>query len=147
MAIRPTPSFYDGSPERHTVTCPDCGHPADALIGNHGGPEVCAAARIIDGQLVVLRDELNLARAGEIIRHVASERRQFSSNSTRTAMDAENIPNTLRAKAFKAAIADGVMTPIGHVPSTEKPSQHYRGGGVVRLYRSEIYVGAKPVRR
>ncbi|HEY2088535.1 MAG TPA: hypothetical protein VGH54_21270 [Mycobacterium sp.] len=146
MAIRPTPSFYDGSPERHTVTCPDCGQRADALLGDHAG-DCISRGRVVDGEVVVLRDELNLARAGEIIRHVASERRQFSSNSTRTAMDAENIPNALRAKAFKAAIAEGMMTPIGHVPSNEKPSQYYRGGGVVRLYRSEIYVGAKSVRR
>lgn len=29
--------FYDGSPGRGVVACPDCGAPADEMFGNHGG--------------------------------------------------------------------------------------------------------------
>lgn len=35
------PRFYDGTPGRMLVVCPDCGCDADGLFGDHGGE--CAA--------------------------------------------------------------------------------------------------------
>ncbi|MEO7261681.1 MAG: hypothetical protein ABI047_10565, partial [Jatrophihabitantaceae bacterium] len=80
--------YFDGSPGRELVMCPDCGEDAVLAVGgDHGGPESCARRRTPDGRIRTDMDE-GLARLAEaFIRDAATKYVVFSSNNTRRAMD------------------------------------------------------------
>lgn len=139
-ATTPRHRYFDGSPGRELVMCPDCGCDAPkALGGNHGGG--CNSRLTPDGQIRTDLDAGHARIAEAIIRDVAAANEVFSSNATRKAMDSKGIPVAVRTAAFRRLIASEVMTPIGYEDSTEKPARG-RPPRQVRTYRSLIVTGA-----
>jgi hypothetical protein len=105
-----------------TVPCPDCGFPADPVVGgDHGGgclpPAETAAA---------------------IIRRHARNTEIFSANEVRSEFDRYGIPGPSRGRAFSAAIRAGVIARAGHVASTDEATH----GHEVKSYSSLIYRSA-----
>lgn len=119
---RPT-TFYDGTPGRRTVTCPDCALPADELFGDHGGD--CL-------------DYLKIApptSALGIIRKHALANRRFSANDVRPALDAADIPGPTRGPAFAAAERRQWIKNDGDVKSLGGKTKKHR----IAVYESLIY--------
>lgn len=114
-------SFYDGTPGRRLVKCPDCRQPADATFRDHGGQ--CVTHRVT-GAL------------GIIYRH-ATRNGRFSANDVRDALDDQGIAPPSRGPAFGTAERRGYIEKDGYVESTHGPTK----GHPVAVYRSLIYRG------
>lgn len=141
QARRRQARYYDGSPGRETVICPDCGEPADAMFGSHLG-EDCYSRFTAAG---VIRTDLEPGQyqlACMEIRRAAVALPVFSSNNTRAFMDRKHIPVKVRTRAFRDLTGE-VMQPLDYEDSTEPAS---RAGGKlhqVRTYRSLIHQPAE----
>jgi len=140
---RPHPRFYDGSPGRQTVICPDCGEPADARFGDHMGAD-CYSRFDGAGNIRTDLEPGQYQLACMEIRRAAVARPVFSSNHTRVFMDWKGIPVKVRQKAFRD-LTGSVMEPLDYEESTE-PARHSGKPRQVRTYRSLIHDPAEAPR-
>lgn len=116
-------TFYDGTPGRQLVPCPDCGKPADALWGDHGGDCVETAA------FAQPKSALGIIRAHALRMH------RLSMNELRPAFDAAGIKDSSRGPAFATAVRRDWLEADGSVPSTDPATK----GHHIRVYRSLIH--------
>lgn len=106
--------FYDGSPGRRLVKCPDCGHDADELFGDHGG-------QCID----TVNTPTPMSALG-IIRAAALKLRRFSMNDVRAEFDRHDVKKTSRGPAFAAAVRREWLEEDGTVPSLDGRTKRHR---------------------
>lgn len=120
------PRFYDGTPGRTLVRCPDCGCEADEQLGgDHGGTcERPASRRVIDGPAVV--------------KAAAQKYRFLSVNSIRGEFVAAGVPEQRRGPAFRIACQRGWIEHVGYEPSTDPRTKKHS----VKTYRSHLIPGA-----
>ena len=112
-------SFYS-LPGNDLVKCPDCGHNADALFGDHGG--TC-----LDDITTV-----NPHSAYGVIRRYAREHpgAEFSINNIRAALRQMGIKHS--ATHFTKAEREGLIEHVGYEPSTDEGTKRHD----VKVYRS-----------
>lgn len=111
----------DGEPYRCPNLRPDASEPFDA------GMEAAAMAH--PNAMVAAR---------RIIEDAARSLPELSANTVRAAMDHADVNPNVRGTAFAHAIRDGILAPIGRVPS-DQPETHGHGLG---MYRSKLYRAA-----
>lgn len=115
--------FYDGSPGRGVVLCPDCGQPADEQFADHGG--ACLGAVKFPAATSALG----------IIRAYALRVQHFSMNDLRPRFDKAGIRKTSRGPALVTAQRNGWIEQDGSVASTDPATKRHR----IQTYRSLIY--------
>jgi hypothetical protein len=115
--------FYNGTPGREVVPCPDCKLPADALFGDHGGDCVDLAF------LATPKSALG------IIRKHALKMHRLSINDLRPAFDKAGVRDSSRGPAFATAVRRDWLEPDGSIPSTDPATK----GHHIRTYRSLIH--------
>lgn len=121
---RKPPRFYDGTPGRTLVPCPDCGRSADeSLGGDHGG-------QCIDTTRVgTPRSALG------ILHKAAREMRRLSMNELRPLFDAAEVKQSSRGPAFTSAQRRGWIERDGSVASISGKTK----GHEIHTYRSKIH--------
>jgi hypothetical protein len=115
--------FYDGTPGRELVPCPDCNKPADAIFGDHGGS--CIASVRVPTP----------ASALGIVRAAALKLRRFSMNDLRAEFDRHGVSNPSRGSAFTTAAKRDWIEPDGSIPSLGERTKRHR----IQTYRSLIH--------
>jgi hypothetical protein len=121
--------FYDGTPGRELVPCPDCGRPCDATIGDHFG---------------ICRDAPSAGRrrnGAEIIRDYAETHQFLSVNDVRPLLVAAGVPEKRRGPAFTTACNRGWIEQVGYEPSGSARTK----GHHVHRYRSCVGQWARDV--
>lgn len=129
--------FYDGSPGRQTVICPDCGEPADARLGRHMLSGNCYSRFDAAGNIRTDLEPGQYQLACMEIRRAALARPVFSANHTRVFMDSRHIPVKVRQRAFRDLLGT-VMEQLDYEESIE-PTRIAGKPRRVRTYRSLIH--------
>lgn len=125
QALNGMGSFYDGTPGRELVKCPDCGRNADALFGDHGGD--CLAVATVTTPKSALG----------VLRRFALVTPRFSANDIRKDFDAAGVSPNARGSAFTEAVRRQWIEPDGNVPSLGPGTKAKRHR--IQTYRSLIH--------